>query len=110
MDWSLIPWSAIVTLIGMIIGFVVWLVRLEGKAASNKRETEIVNEKVGLVNGRIQLSETAIAELRTTAITREDLKEVEERVTRSVESVGKQVTGEIDRLVRVIGTGGGPQK
>ena len=105
MEWYQLPWGAIVTALGFVVGFIVWLVRLEGKTASNKRETEIVNEKVGLVNGRIQLSETAIAELRTTAITREDLKEVEVRVTRSVETVGKQVTGEIDRLVRVIGNG-----
>lgn len=102
MDWHQIPWSAIVTGIGFVVGFIVWLVRLEAKNGSNRRETEIVDEKVNLVNARVGATETLLAELRTTAITRADLKEVEERVTKSVEAVGQQVSGEIDRLVRVI--------
>ena len=102
MDWSLIPWSAIVAVIGMVVGFIVWLVRLEGKTASNRRETEITNERVGMVNARVGATETLLAEVRATAITKTDLREVEERVTRSVDAVGTQVTGEIDRLIRVI--------
>ncbi|WEJ31714.1 hypothetical protein [Devosia sp. SD17-2] len=102
MDWHQIPWSAIVTGLLAIVGFIGWLVRLEAKTQSNRREIEIVDEKVGLTNTRVGLTETALVELRTTAITRADLKEVEERVTGSVKAVGEQVSGEIDRLVRVI--------
>ena len=99
---SQIPWGAIVTVIGMVIGFIVWLVRLEGKTASNKREIEIVDEKVGLTNARVGVTETSITEIRATAITRNDLKEVETRVTKAVDDVGDRVASEIDRLVAVI--------
>lgn len=102
MEWYQLPWGAIVTALGFIVGFIVWLVRLEGKAASNRRETEITNERVSMVNVRVGATETLLAEVRATAITKTDLREVEERVTRSVDAVGTQVTGEIDRLIRVI--------
>lgn len=102
MDWHNFPWSAVVTGLLAVVGFIGWLVRLEAKTQSNRREIEIVDEKVGLTNARVGITESALVELRTTAITRADLKEVEERVTKSVEAVGQQVAGEIDRLVRVI--------
>jgi hypothetical protein len=97
-----IPWGAIVTLLGMFVGGIVWLVRLEGKTASNKREVEIVDEKVGLTNARVAVTEASITELRATAISRDDLKEVETRVTKAVDDVGDRVASEIDRLVAVI--------
>lgn len=103
MDWlQHVPWSFVGWLTGGIIGFIVWLIRLEARAGANKREIEITNERVSLVNARVGANETLLAEVRATAITRTDLKDVEERVTKSVEAVGKQVSGEIDRLVRVI--------
>lgn len=102
MEWYQLPWGAIVTALGFIVGFIVWLVRLEAKSAANKREIEIANEKIGLTNSRVSITESSITELRTTAITPADLKEVEERVTKSVEAVGVQVSNEIDRLVTVV--------
>jgi hypothetical protein len=104
MDWNQLPWSAIMTGLGFAVGFIVWLVRLEAKAGANKREIEIANEKISLTNARVSVTETSVTELRTTAITRADLKEVEERVTKSVEAVGVQVSNEIDRLVTVVTT------
>lgn len=102
MNWSEIPWSAVATVLGSFVAFIVWLIRLEARAGSNKREVEITNEKLALVNARVGANETLLAEVRTTAVTKTDLRDHEERVTRSVDNVGRQVTGEIDRLVRVM--------
>ena len=107
MEWYQLPWGAIATVLGMFVAYIVWLIRLEARAGSNKREIEITNEKLALVNARVGANETLLAEVRATAITKTDLKDVEERVTKSVDAVGRQVTGEIDRLIRVID---GPQK
>ena len=104
MDWQQIPWSAIATVLGMFVAYIVWLIRLEARAGSNKREIEITNEKLALVNARVGATEALLAEVRATAITKADLKDVEERVTKSVDAVGKQVSGEIDRLVKVVTT------
>lgn len=43
-----------------------------------------------------------LVEIRTTAIMKTDLEDVEEQVVKSVDAVGRQVTGEIDRLIRVV--------
>lgn len=102
MEWYQLPWGAIATVLGMFVAYIVWLIRLEARAGANKREIEIANEKIALVNSRVGANETLLAEVRTTAITKADLKDHEDRVTRSVDAVGRQVTGEIDRLIRVI--------
>jgi len=109
MDWHLIPWNLVTWIAGSIIAFIVWLVRLEmvaratnKSADDNEKATTALNEKVELVNARVGANETMLAEVRATAITRADLRDVEERVTRSVEAVGRQVTGEVDRLVKVL--------
>lgn len=103
MEWlQHVPWSFVGWLIGAIVAFIVWLILIEARAGANKREIEITNEKVSLVNARVGASETLLAEVRATAITKTDLREVEERVTKSVDNVGRQVTGEIDRLVTVV--------
>lgn len=109
MDWHQIPWNLVTWIAGSILAFIVWLVRLEMVARStnkvadqNEKDLKAANEKIELVNSRVGATETLIAEVRAAAITRNDLRDVEERVTRSVEAVGKQVTGEVDRLVRVL--------
>lgn len=104
MEWHQLPWSFFGWLLGGIIAFIVWLIRLEARAGSNKREIEITNERVSLVNARVSANETLLAEVRATTTTKADLKDHEERMTRSIDAVGRQVSVELDRLVRVIET------
>ncbi|ODT79165.1 MAG: hypothetical protein ABS76_21500 [Pelagibacterium sp. SCN 64-44] len=111
MEWlQHVPWSFVGWLIGAVVASIVWLIRLEARAGANKREIEITNEKVALVNSRVGATETLLAEVRATAITKTDLAQVEERVTKSVDNVGKQVTGEIDRFVKLLTSISGPKQ
>ena len=83
-----------------------WLVRLEGKALSTekdlKRETTLLDEKIGLVNTAVSLVQGDVRELQIRAITRDDLKEVKKELTETINAVGDRVGDEVDRLVAVI--------
>lgn len=102
MDWSIVPWGAVVTAIGMIVGSIVWLVRLEARAntasrdidserASRKESDRDLQEKVTLTNARISVVESTVTEVRVTAVTRDDLREVEQRVTKSIDGLGDRL-------------------
>jgi len=90
-------------ILGPVIGFIVWLVRLEGKASANKREIEVVAVDLGKTDKKVDGIELQVDDLRKSVATKEDLREVEGRVTKAVDDVGNRVATEIGNLVTVMG-------
>jgi hypothetical protein len=115
MEW--VPWGAVVTLGGLIVG---WLWRLSHTAAKTadqaaatkedlkqhvlneeraqeKREEKVdraiasVHGEVTMTNSRIGVVEHSITELRVTAITRVDLEKMEGRLTGNVQAIGERI-------------------
>lgn len=91
---------------GPVVGFSVWLVRLEGKrnqvAKDLDREIKDANDKIGLTNTRVGLIEGDVRELQVKSITRDDLKKVKQELTESTEKVGDRTVAEVERLVQVM--------
>lgn len=113
MNWADVPWGAIVTAIIAIVGFIAWLVRLEGKAAKTadnlKDHKEDTREKVGLVTTKIGLVEGDVRELQITRITRDDMKDLKQELTASINAVGDRTIEEVERLVQVMNKRSAPR-
>lgn len=112
MDWQNFPWSAIVTGLLAVIGFIGWLVRLEGKASQVEkdlaRESKDNDDRFNAVSGTITLVQGDVRELQIKSITREDLKEVQNDIkevktdlTASIREVGDRTDAAVERLITV---------
>lgn len=105
MNWTDFPWGAVVTGGLAVIGFIGWLVRLEvtGRQTAKdlERETKDTNDRFNAANGVFTLIQGDIRELQIKSITREDLKEVKNELTESIEKVGDRTDAAVERLITV---------
>lgn len=88
-----------------VVGFIVWLVRLESKSAQTdkdlKRHEDETDERFGVVNTAIGLTQGDVRELQIKSISRDDLKDVENKLTASIEKVGDRTDAAVERLITV---------
>lgn len=88
-----------------VIGFIGWLVRLEGKASQVERdlarETKDTNDRFNAANGIFSLVQGDIRELQIKSINRDDLKETKTDLQEAIREVGDRTDAAVERLITV---------
>lgn len=99
---DLIPWSAVAA-IGIAI--VSWLGRLHyvsnrasERLGSVEKDVEKAHQEVGLTNSRVTVVEKDIIEVRSRAITRDDLKEIKSELSLQIDGVAIRMESAIKEV------------
>jgi hypothetical protein len=96
--------STIVTIVVLAVGVVIWLVRLEGKADTNKRDVSTLSDTLGALQALVALHQQQFVQYRLDAaeryVTRETVSEIKRDVIDEINKMERRVEQTIDRAFK----------